>query len=137
MLICEVVTATYLLVFVIDPPYEDASNWNLIIFHSFLSLLKSQSHPVLHLFFVQLAFSPLLFLHLSLLLSYKMQKKLSIHHKYDHSSLMDSSISADLDFSISFAESLPLLLLRLGTSTRLDSFSSSYSSAIFKNWSSF
>lgn len=69
-----------------------------------------------------------------------MQKKSSIDSVYDHSSsLMDSSISADLDFSISFADTLPLrLMVRLGTSTRLDSFSSSsYSSAMFKNWSSF
>ena len=139
MLVCEVMTANYLLVFAIDPPYEDASNRNLIIFHSLLSLLKSQLHPVFHFFFAQLYSFPLFFLHLSLLLSYAMQKKSSIHSIYDHSSsLMDSSISADLDFSISFADSLPLLLLRLGTSTRLDSpSSSSYSSAIFKNWSSF
>lgn len=77
MLVSEVVTADYLLVFAIDLPYKDASNWNLIIFHSFLRLLKSQSHPVLNFFFAELYLSPLFFLHLALLLSssYKMQKK--------------------------------------------------------------
>ena len=78
MLVCEVMAANYLLVYAIDPPYEDASNRNLIIFHSLLSLLKSQLHPVFHFFFAQLYSFPLFFLHLSLLLSYALQKK-SIH----------------------------------------------------------
>lgn len=78
MLVCEVMTAHYLLVFVIDPSYEDASNWNLVIFRSFLRLLKRQPHPVFYLFFAELCLLSLFFLHLSLLLSYKMQKKSSM-----------------------------------------------------------